>query len=170
MDRSETDHKSRRRSLNEPQAHRLRVTCQYLDELLGDIGDILNESGSGTAFPRFASDISPKQRETIEGSIAIIRSELLRILEDQGIPGERPVVPASRTIRFTLTAMDIAVEELKPKHMKRYGEVTGAAAAELNGIVRDLHGLIMRIDDYLAGESEERPVPMRDPDDARKSE
>ena len=153
MDRSEPDLKSHGGSLNEPQTHCLRVTCQYLDELLGDIEDIMNESESGTAFPRFVSDISQGQRKTIEDSIAIIRSELLRVLEDRGIGGEQPAVPASRTIRFTLTAMDIAVEELKPRHMKRYGEVTEDAATDLNGIVRDLHGLIMRLDEYLAGVS-----------------
>ena len=164
VDRSEPDPKARSSSLSDPQALRLRVTCKYLDELLGDIEDILNESGSGTAFPRYASDISPVLRKTIEDSIDIIRAELLRIVKD--IPGVQPAVPASRTIRFTLTAMDIAVEELKPRHMKRYGEVAEAAAAELNGIARDLHGLIVKLDEYLVGR-EGGSISAGDPDSGR---
>ena len=155
VERTEPGQEPVRSSLNEPQAHCLRVTFQYLDELLGTIEDILDEPESGTAFPRFASDIPPDQRKAIEDSISAIRSRLLRILEDQRIPGERPVVPASRTIRFTLTAMDIAVEELKPRHMKRFGEVTEAAATELNGITVELHDLIMGLDQSLAGREEE---------------
>lgn len=137
-------------TLNESQARRLRITCEHIDELLTTIEDILNESASKTAFPRYVPDIAPAQRRMIEDYIARVRAQLVRVLDGQGIPRGEPSIPASRTIRFTLVSIDISVEELKPKYMKGYGDLSPAAATELNGIVGELQGLVARLDRYLA--------------------
>jgi GTP-binding protein EngB required for normal cell division len=136
--------------LNESQVRRLRVTCQYIDKLLGDIESILNVTASKAAFPRYSSDISPAQRRTIEDYIGRVRAQLIRVLEGQGIPGEKPQIPASRVVHVMLGAVDIAVEELKPKYMRGYGEVSESVATELNGIVGELAGLVSRLDRYLS--------------------
>src|SRR5271168_2771980 len=136
--------------LNDSQARRLRVTCQYIDKLLGDIEGILNAAASKAAFPRYSSDIAPAQRRTIEDYVRRIRAQLLRVLEGQGIPREEPQIPASRAVHVMLGAVDIAVEELKPKYMRGYGEVPESAATELNGIVGELTGLVSRLDRYLS--------------------
>ena len=58
-----------------------------------------------------------------------------------------------------LGAVDIAVEELKPKYMRGYGEVPESVAMELNGIVGELAGLVSRLDGYLsAGASQDFKV------------
>jgi GTP-binding protein EngB required for normal cell division len=137
-------------SLNEYQARRLRVTCQHIDTLLADIEYILGEPESGTAFPRYVPDIPPAQRRTIEDHVARIRAQLLRVLDGQGIARESPPFPASRSIHTALISIDIAVEELKPHHMRGLGDVPPAAATELNGIVGELHGLVARLDRYVA--------------------
>ena len=135
--------------LNEYQVRRVRVTCQYIDRLLGDIDGILNCDASKAAFPRFASDIAPAQRSTIEGYIAEARAQLVRALEGQDIPREKHMIPASRAIHVTLGAIDNAAEELKPKYMRGYGDVPASAATELNGIVVELQTLVRRLDQYL---------------------
>ena len=137
-------------TLNEHQARRLRITCQYADELLSDLEGILNESASKIAFPRYISDIAPAQRRIIEDYTARIRAQLVRVLDGQGIPREPSSIPASRAIAVTLVSLDISVEELKPKYMRGYGDVSEVTATELNGIVGELHGLITRLDRYLA--------------------
>ena len=48
-----------------------------------------------------------------------------------------------------LGAVDIAVEELKPKYMRGYGEVPESVATELNGL-GELAGLVSRLDRYLS--------------------
>ena len=135
--------------LNEYQAGRLLVTCQYVDKLLGDIQAILNVTSSKAAFPRYASDVAPAQRQTIEDYIARIRAQLVRVLDGQSIPREEPSIPASRAIHVLLGAIDIAVEELKPQYMRGYGVLPEAAVIELNGIVRELRSLVSRLDHYL---------------------
>lgn len=137
-------------SLNEFQAQRLRVTCQYIDKLLGEIEGILNSAASKAAFPRYAPDVAPCQRRTIEDYIARVRAQLLRVLDGQGIPVAEPSVPASRAIHVNLGAVDIAVEELKPKYMQGYGDVPKAIATDLNGIVGELATLVRNLDRYLA--------------------
>jgi GTP-binding protein EngB required for normal cell division len=139
-----------RETLNPFQANRLRVTCQYIDKLLGEIEEILNSAGSKMAFPRYADDILPAQRRTIEDYISRIRAQLVRVLEGQRIAREKASIPASRAVHVHLGAIDIAVEELKPKYMRGYGEVPEAVATELNGIGGELGGLVQRLDRYLS--------------------
>jgi GTP-binding protein EngB required for normal cell division len=137
-------------SLNEFQARHLRVSCQYIDKLLVEIEGILNASASKAAFPRYLNDVVPAQRRTIEDYIARVRAQLVRILEGQGIAREKPAIPASRSIRVDLDAIDIAVEELKPEYMKGYGSVPESVATELNGIVGELTTLVHRFDRYVS--------------------
>jgi GTP-binding protein EngB required for normal cell division len=136
--------------LNPFQANRLRITCQYIDKLLGEIEDILNATASKAAFPRYSTDITPAQRRTMEDYIARVRAQLVRVLEGQEIVLEKPSIPASRAVHVMLGAIDIAAEELKPKYMHGYGDVPETVATELNGIVGELSSLIHRFDRYLS--------------------
>jgi len=138
--------------LNEFQARRLHVTCQYIDKLLAEVEGILNIAASKAAFPRYSSDIAPAQQRTIEDHISRIRGQLVQVLHGQGIPRERLSIPASRAIRVMVGTIDIAVEELEPRYMRGYGDVPKAAAAELNRIVGELHGLVSKLDHYLTEE------------------
>src|ERR1700691_3271965 len=137
-------------SLNPFQANRLRVTCQYIDKLLGDIENILNTTPAKAAFPRYSTDITVAQRRTMEDYIARVRAQLVRVLGGQGIVPENPSIPASRAVHVILGAIDIAAEELKPKYMKGYGAVPESVATELNGIGGELSSLIGRFGRYLS--------------------
>lgn len=137
-------------SLNDFQARRLRVTCQYVDGLLGEIEQILTAAHSKAAFPRYSADIAPAQRRTIEDYISRVRAQLVRVLDGQGLKREEPSIPASRAVRVTLGAIDIAAEELRPRYMRGYGDLPERAATDLNGIAAELQSLIHRLDRYLA--------------------
>ncbi|HEX5422092.1 MAG TPA: dynamin family protein [Candidatus Acidoferrales bacterium] len=137
-------------ALNEFQQRHLRVSCQYVDKLLSEIESILNSSVSKSAFPRYISQVSPASRRTIEDYIARIRAQLVRILDAQHIQREKPDIPDVRAISVNLGAIDIAVDELKPKDMRGYGEVPEPVALDLNGIVGELHGLVSRLTRYVS--------------------
>jgi GTP-binding protein EngB required for normal cell division len=136
-------------ALNEFQERRLRVTCQYIDKLLGEVEGILNSAASGAAFPRYSGNFTPEQRRTMEDYVSRVRSQLVRVLDGQGILRENPSIPASRAIHVVLGAIDIAVEELRPQYMRGFGDLPEKAAAELNGIVGELRALVSRVDRYL---------------------
>lgn len=136
-------------SLNEHQARRLSVTCQYIDKVIGEIEEVLNAAASKAAFPKYIKDITPAQRRTLEDYFARIRAQLTRVLDGQGIPRPEPSIPASRAVYTSLTVIDIAVEELRPHYMRGYGDVPPELATELEGISGELRGLVARVNQYL---------------------
>ena len=136
-------------SLNEFQARRLSVTCQYIDKVVGEIEEVLNSAASKAAFPKLIQDVTPAQRRTIEDYLARIRAQLARVLEGQGIPRPEAWIPASRAVYTSLTVIDIAVEELRPRYMRGYGKVPAEMATELEGISGELRGLVARVHQYL---------------------
>ena len=142
-------------TLNEHQQRRLRVTCEHIDKMLSEVEEILNVASSKAAFPRYTLDISPVQRRTIEDYIARIRSQLVRVLDGQGIYGQRNPVSARHAIYTSLIFIDIVIEELKPRYMRGYGDVPESVARELNGIVGELEGLVVRLNRYLGAGPDE---------------
>jgi hypothetical protein len=136
-------------SLNEHQARRVRVTCHYIDRLLSEIEGILQGSSSASAFPRFSADVDPELRGTIEGYVSRIRSQLVRALDERGIHRHEPPVSSSHAIYVALGTIDIALQELQPKHMRGYGELKENAAKELNKFVSETRGLVSELEHCL---------------------
>ncbi len=135
--------------LNEHQQTRLRVTCQYIDKLLGDAEDILHAATSQSPFPRYIADIGPAQIRVSEDHIRRVRSQLVRTLAWQQMRAVPPDIPATRAILSNLTFVDIAIEELKPHYMRGFGAVPDDAVSELNGVVHELRALITGMKRYL---------------------
>jgi GTP-binding protein EngB required for normal cell division len=135
--------------LNEHQQTRLRVTCQYIDKLLGDAEDILHAAKSHSPFPRYIADITPAQIRVIEDHIRRVRSQLVRTLAWQQMRPAPPDIPATRAILSNLNFVDIAIEELKPQYMRGFGAVPDDAVSELNGVVHELRALITGMERYL---------------------
>jgi len=102
---SSEDHNSPA-NLNEYQARCLRVTCEYVDKVIGEIEHILHSAASKAAFPRYIQDITPTQRRTIEDYLSRIRAQLARVLDGQGIPRPEAWVPTSRAVYTALTTID----------------------------------------------------------------
>jgi len=153
-------------SLNEYQANRLRVTCQYIDNLLSDVEAVLHTLESNAAFPRYAADVARAQRAVIEDYTARLRAQLLTVLDRQGISVPKPSIPASRAIGAIIDAIDIAVEELNPQYMHGYGPLSESAAAELGGIVAELAGLVFCLARHFARREAQEPSACERPEKA----
>jgi hypothetical protein len=81
--------------LNESQARRVRVTCEYIDRMLVDVERVLALPGTPTLFPRYTPDIPPETRAHLETAIAAIRASMQRALAGVHAPTE-DLIPASR--------------------------------------------------------------------------
>ncbi len=141
--------KRRIAELNEHQKNRLRITCQYIDKLLGDLDHVLHAAVSQSPFPRYIVDMTPAQIRLVEDYIRRFRSQLLRTLAWQQMKPEAPNIPASRAVLTNLAFVDIAVEELKPSYLRGSGEVPEDAVSELNGIVHELRSMVTGMERYL---------------------
>ena len=92
-----------------------------------------------------ANDLAPAEQRLVHDYIARLRTQLVRMLDGQGLPPAPRRFGLRHSLLTHLTFVDVAVEELKPHHMRGYGAVAPEAAAALNGIVEELHGTIGQI-------------------------
>lgn len=138
--------------LNDSQQTRLRITCQYVDKLLGNIEDILHASASQSPFPRYLVNVNPAQIRVIEDYIRRLRFQLVRTIAWQQMKPEPPDIPATRAILAHLTFIDIAIEELGPHYMRGSGNVPEDTVGELNGVVQELRSLVSGMEHYLKQE------------------
>jgi hypothetical protein len=131
--------------LNAVQRRRLGATCKYIDGLLSDIEHALHSSESESPFPHYVVDVTPAQVCVIEDHIRRLRAQLLRTLDWQHMKPEPPEIPVSRSVITDLGFVDIAVEELRPRHMRGCGAVPEDAIGGLNEVVDELRCLLNNI-------------------------
>jgi GTP-binding protein EngB required for normal cell division len=147
------DHRERQ-GLNPSQRLHLLTSCQYADKLLSEIEAVLVASQSKSPFPKFKPDISPAQAKVVQDYVSRMRAQVVRILENQGIPIPAPMFGSVHSIRVMLTFVDIAFDEVRAKRMVGYGEVAPGVATEMSGLVDEMQGIAARLGAYLAqGES-----------------
>ena len=136
--------------LNPSQRLHLLTSCQHADKLLSEIETTLAASLSKSPFPRFKPDIPPAEAKVVQDYIARMRSQLVRILDSQGVPIPAPHIGSLHSIRVTLGFVDIAFDECRPKRMRGYGELSSTAATGIAGLVDEMKGIVSRLDSYLA--------------------
>ena len=143
--------------LNSAQRRHLSATCKYIDNLLCDMERALHSAASQSPFPRYVLDITPAQAGVIEDHIRRLRAQLLRTLAWQHLKPDPPVVPVTRLLTTDLAFADVAIEELKPKHLKGYGAVPADAADELNATIGELRSVVKDMERYVRHELGVRP-------------
>jgi hypothetical protein len=143
--------------LNEAQKRRLSITCKYIDSLLCDIEKALHSATSESPFPRYVVDVTPEQAREIEDHISRLRSQLLRTLDWQRLKPEPPEIPVTRLITTDLAFVDIAIEELKPHHLRGCGAVPADAIDGLNRAIHELRSLVKSMESYVRNQTVENP-------------
>jgi GTP-binding protein EngB required for normal cell division len=136
-------------SLNSSQKLHILSSFQYADKLLGDIESILEASASKTAFPKYKPDVALAQAKIVRDYIERIRSQMIRVLESQGIYPPEPRFGSIHSIRVTLGFAGIAFDECRAKVMSGYGEMASSIIPEINGLVGEMKGLVEKLDAYL---------------------
>jgi hypothetical protein len=131
--------------LNDVQRRRLGATCKYIDGLLCDIEHALHSPESESPFPHYVVDVTPAQIRLIEDHIRRLRAQLLRTLDWQHMKPGLPEIPVSRSVLTDLGFVEIAVEELRPRHMRGCGAVPEDAIGGLNQVVDELRVLLDNI-------------------------
>ena len=141
----ETERTRQPGELNEAQRRRLIITCKYIDSLLCDMEHALHSLESESPFPHYVVDITSAQASVIEDNIRRLRTQLLLTLDWQHMTPEPPDIPVSRSVLTDLGFVDIAVEELMPRHLRGCGAVPEDAVNGLNEVVLKLRLLVHSI-------------------------
>jgi signal recognition particle receptor subunit beta len=138
-------------SLNDNQKRHLVVTFAHVDNLLADALQALSSAEAPSPFQRHLPDSLPVQRKVIGDYIGQLRSMMVSILESQGIATPKPQVSSLWAFQTALLSAKLAVEELRPRHMRGYGELPDDAAHKLEVATTQLLDVLDRMSSYLAG-------------------
>jgi hypothetical protein len=87
-------------------------------------------------------DLPAAVRAELQQGVEHLRRLMLQMLEDLGIPIERPPVGAAHAVRIRLHLLEIALEDLRPERMRGYGALTPEARRELLDVVDTLAGAL----------------------------
>ena len=111
---------------------------KHVDKLLTEMLTIAGGTMSGSPFEEYLSDLPAESQADLRQNIENLRRHILRILEEKGIPMHRQSTSAAHAVRIRAHLVEIAFEELKPKRMSGYGQLTPQARYELQEIVDEL--------------------------------
>lgn len=136
--------------LNSSQRLHLLSSSQHADKLLADVESILTASKSKSAFRKYKNALSPAQAKVVEDYVSRIRTQMVRVLESQGIGLPEPSFESVHSIRVTLAFIRIAFQECTPDRMRGYGEIPKDKVRELNGLVDEMVAAVEKLDVYLA--------------------
>ncbi len=137
-------------NLNDNQKRRLLTTFEHLDGVLADALQALVSAEAPSPFQRYQPDSLPVQRKVLADYVSRLRGTMVRMLESQGIAVPKPKVSSLWSFQTTLLLAKIAVEELAPKYMRGYGELSEDAAHELDVLTTGLMDVLDRMSGYLA--------------------
>jgi hypothetical protein len=126
------------------QKHLLGV-MKHADQMLTEIEHILDSERLRPLIARHTRDFDPRAAREIQSGIAEFRERMAGILAQAGIMIPEPHIGGLHTIASTLDYIDIELEELQPRAMRAYGEVSPAGGKHLEATVRELKAIVRRI-------------------------
>jgi hypothetical protein len=131
--------------LNDNQRRYLLSTLRHVDDLLWKAEHILAKAGEASPLNQYQDDFTPEQREEIQEFIGRVREAMLRILEDHDIHDDHSPISGNHAVNALFLLASVAVEELRPKHLRGYGQIADEAVQDIHRIVDGLQGLMARV-------------------------
>lgn len=116
---------------NESQASYVVGQLRHLEEMFRHALDALDESRDSGLFVRARYDVTPAQRQVLQGYLEQLRLLIQRFMQIQSLRDSSEPVSALWSFQTTLRFAHIAAEEIRPQYLRGYGEVdpdTGQAS------------------------------------------
>lgn len=135
--------------LNPSQKNHFLVTLKYADQLLSEIEQILNPGASQPLFPRFIHDVTPEDVQQIRAGITEFRNEMTSALQRLGISPSSAQISALHATTTNLDYVDMELEDLGPRAMRAYGEVTPLSADQIKEVRAKLQIVLRRLMEYV---------------------
>jgi GTP-binding protein EngB required for normal cell division len=135
--------------LNDNHQRRLLTTFQYVDDLLAESCAHLEDAGAGRLFPSYAPDATAAQRQVIADHLARFRHVMRRFLKANRFPRGSTEQSGLHALRVALEFVRTALEEIAPAYLAGYGALTPEAAAAVERLLAELHGIMNQLAEYL---------------------
>jgi GTP-binding protein EngB required for normal cell division len=125
-----------------------------IDKLFSETLMDLQPVDDGRLFVTHIPDASAEQRQILSDHIAQLRFVMRRFMQSQALNDPHKPVSAIWSSRVALSFAATAVEELRPRYLRGYGEMDEESVAAIDRLVADLHASLARMADFLeSGES-----------------
>src|SRR5579871_2934817 len=117
---------------------RLITTFKYVDSLVSEAVARLDPPVARSPFANYAADATPVQHRVMSDFLVRLRDAMRRFSGDHGVGLPEPRVGAVWSVRVALAYAETAIEELRYRHMRGYGDMSGKAAEELDLLTTQL--------------------------------
>lgn len=132
--------------LNENHKHSMLSGFRRVNGLLSDIERTMATSvNPRSPFQKYIADITSAQQKIIADKIAFIRAVMCHVLESKDVTIDHLGISAVRSIRTAIHFADMTLEEMGPKYMRGYGELTEGATRELNEVTSHMQKLLKQM-------------------------
>jgi GTP-binding protein EngB required for normal cell division len=144
--------------LTENHKRYILTTYEYVDKILSEIEGILRATKSNSPFETYISDATPVQSRVIDNYVSRIREVMVRFLHNQDIAVNAPQISSIWASRTSLVQAEVAIDELDPRHLRGYGELSLQASQELKETAFELQNLFKQMSNYLSQHLEMDPL------------
>ncbi|MFQ5743451.1 MAG: dynamin family protein [Acidobacteriota bacterium] len=136
--------------LNENHQRYILAKFKYVDKLLSAARETLAPESAASPFQEYVPDASPAQCRAIDEHLQQLQKQMAAILKELAI-----VLPTARSgalhrFRTSLQFAQIAIEELKPRHLRGYGAIAEEDSRQLERISQLLQENLRRMQVYVA--------------------
>jgi GTP-binding protein EngB required for normal cell division len=132
----------------------MRTIFQTIDVSLARTLNLLDSSQSRSPFNEAVPDATPVQRKVVADYINRVRAVMRDTLESQGEPLIGHNVSSVWAARMANLSAIIALDNLHPKRLRGYGNISPEDAQLLMRVLTQVNQLLQNIDTYLAQGSE----------------
>ena len=126
--------------LNENQQRAFRAAFRRIDELLIQIENAV--TGEPSPFAGISSDLAPADRRAIIDRVAHVRHQMVDALNRLGVSPPTPEAAASWVIETAATFAELAIEEVTPSRLRKYGRLDPATIQAIDHVEQELRGAI----------------------------
>jgi GTP-binding protein EngB required for normal cell division len=131
--------------------HQRYLFAQFhsIDKLFSEALAELRPAEDGRLFATHVPDATASQRQVLSDYVAQLRFLLRRFLQVQDFTDKRQPVSALWSFRVAISFAGTAVEELRPKYLRGYGDLDAVTTTAAERLAADLKSLLGRMASYL---------------------
>lgn len=141
--------------LTENHERGLLAGVQYAARLIRDCEEILAASGRPSPLNRYTGGLTPPQQKIVEDYLHGLHEQLLRLLDALGISPPPARISAVHALTNAMMFVENALEEMRARYLRGYGDVSPEAERLLDGAVSEMQARAREIEAFLTGASED---------------
>ena len=128
------------------------MTFEAIDEMLSRALAMLDPTGSRSPFSMHINDATAEQYNRFGEEAARYRAAMQSFMNRHGIPLAEPKLSSIWAARSALLTAIVSLEELAPKSMRGYGNLSLEDAKTLETELEELVGALGRMQTHLTDE------------------